>query len=135
MTLPARIHALWKRRRPKPLDEWFCVTFDDRVVRMRVEPPGREPWDAEFTWASVVRVCFLAEDLYASDGIYVFTTQRPESYVIPTEAHGGLELWNEIIRRKLFDASLAIDAATAEGRLFCWPPPDDKNAPPPSVQR
>jgi len=106
-----------------PLHEWFFVTFDDRVVRMRVEPPDREPWDAEFTWASVVRVCFVAEDLYASDEIYVFTTQRPESYSIPTEAHGGADLWSEILRRKLFDAELAIEAAPTEGRLLTIPPP------------
>ena len=135
MSLLARIRALWERRRPTPLDEWFFVTFDDHTVRLHVEPPGRQAWAAAFTWASIVRICFEAADWCASDSIYVFTSQRPQSYVIPTEAHGGNEFWNEIIRRKLFDASLAIDAATTEGRLFCWPPPDDKNASTPCVQK
>jgi hypothetical protein len=110
------------RGRPKPLNEWFFVTFDDKTVRMRAEPPGKEPWAQEFAWDTVVRVCFRAEDLFVSDGVYVFTTQRPESYVIPTEARGGGELWSEILRRKLFDAALAAEAASSTGGLFCWPP-------------
>ena len=57
----------------------------------------------------------------ASDGIYVFTSERPQSFVIPTEADGGLEVWNELVRRGLFDAELAIKAALAEEGLFCWP--------------
>jgi hypothetical protein len=56
-----------------------------------------------------------------SDGIYVFTTLRPESFVIPAEASGGAALWNEIVRRGLFDAELAIEAASASEGLFCWP--------------
>ena len=137
MSLFARWRAFLERRRPGQLSEWFFVTFDDQVVRLHVEPRGREPWDAQFTWASVVRVCFLAEDLYASDGIYVFTTQRPESYGIPTEARGGADLWEEILRRKLFDASLAIDAAMSEGRVYCWPPgpPPPPTPPTSSVQK
>lgn len=56
-----------------------------------------------------------------SDEIYVFTTQRPESYLIPTEAKGGGELWSEIMRRKLFDPELAIKAVTSIDTLYCWP--------------
>jgi hypothetical protein len=59
--------------------------------------------------------------MLVSDGIYVFTRERPESYVIPTEARGGGELWSEILRRKLFDATLAIEAASSTGGLYCWP--------------
>lgn len=119
-----RLRSLFARRRPKPLREWFTVTFDDAVVALRAAPPGKEPWSQEFSWESVVRVCFQAEDLYLSDGIYVFTKQRPESYVIPTEALGGDELWSEIVRRGLFDAELAVQAARSLGGLFCWPPDD-----------
>jgi len=57
-----------------------------------------------------------------SDEIYVFTTQRPESYLIPTEAKGGSELWSEIIRRGLFGPELAIKAASSVEGLFCCPP-------------
>ena len=107
---------------PARLCDWYVITFDDHAVYLHAEPPGREPWSQQFAWDSVVRVCFEAEDFLASDGIYVFTTQRPESYAIPTEARGGQELWFEILRRKLFDASLAIKAATSTGGLYCWPP-------------
>jgi hypothetical protein len=121
MSVLSRIRALLARGRPKPLDQWFVVTFDERAVYLRVEPPGRPAWSAQFAWDTVIRVCFKAEDLFTSDGIYVFTSQRPESYVIPTEARGGQELWFEILRRKLFDAELAIKAATSAGGLYCWP--------------
>jgi len=122
MNILSRIRAFLAHRRPKPLHEWFSVTFDDSRVYLRAEPPGREPWSQEFTWNTVIRVCFKAEDLFVSDGIYVFTAERPESYAIPTEARGGAELWGEILRRKLFDAELAIEAAGSEGGLYCWPP-------------
>jgi hypothetical protein len=98
------------------------VTFDDRSVRVRAEPPGREPWSQEFAWDTVIRVCFKAEDMWVSDGIYVFTSGRPESYVIPTEASGGPEFWSEILRRKLFDAGLSLEAVKSPGGLYCWPP-------------
>ena len=108
----------------RPLDEWFFVTFDGERVSIRAEPPGKEAWSSEFTWRSVERVCFKAEGLDVSDGIYVFTSARPESYAIPIEAKGGAEFWDEILRRKLFDAELAIEAASATSGVFCWPPED-----------
>lgn len=104
------------------LDVWFRVTWYDDGVTLDVTPPGRNAWTATFPWASVLRVCFEAEGLGTSDGIYVFTSLRPESFAIPVEASGGRELWNEIVRRQLFDAELAIEAASASEGLFCWPP-------------
>jgi hypothetical protein len=102
--------------------DWYTVEFDDEHIHLHVSPPGREPWEAEIAWADIVRVCFKAEDLFVSDGIYLFVRQRPESYAIPTEALGGAELWGAIVHRGLFDAGLAIRAATATNELFCWPP-------------
>jgi hypothetical protein len=58
----------------------------------------------------------------ASDGIYVFTRERPESYVIPVEASGGAHFFDELITRRLFGAELAIEAASTTEGLFCWPP-------------
>jgi hypothetical protein len=121
MSILSKLRAFLDRGRPKPLNEWFFVTFDDQAVHMRAEPHGKAAWSQSFRWDSVVRICFKAEDLFASDGIYVFTNERPESYVIPTEAHGGSELWSEILRRKLFDAALVIEAASLTGGLYCWP--------------
>jgi hypothetical protein len=117
----AKIRAFFQRRRPKPLSKRFFVSFDETTIHMRAEPPGRPAWSQDFAWDSVVRVCFKAEDVFMSDGIYVFTSQRPGSYVIPTEAQGGVEFWSEILRRKLFDATLAIEAASSSGGLYCWP--------------
>jgi hypothetical protein len=105
---------------PKELSEWFFVTFDEQTVHIRAEPPGGEPWSQEFAWDSVIRICLQTEAL-VSDGIYVFTTQRPESFVIPTEATGGDDFWAEILRRTLFDAQLAIQAMQSNGQFLCWP--------------
>jgi hypothetical protein len=117
-----RLRAIFNRRRLRPLSDWYFVTFDEQVVRVQAQPPGRPAWSQEFRWDSVVRVCFMAEeDMWVSDGIYVFTADRPESYAIPTEASGGTELWREILRRKLFDAELAIETAASDGVLSCWP--------------
>lgn len=52
-----------------------------------------------------------------SDGLYIFTTLRAESWVVPTEAVGGTQLIRELIRRGLFDASLAITASKAQHGL------------------
>lgn len=122
MSVFSKVRNFLARRRPKPLNEWFFVSFDEKAVHLRAQPPGKPAWSQDFAWDTVIRVCFKAEDMFMSDGIYVFTSTRPESYVIPTEAHGGGELWSEILRRKLFDAALAIEAARSTGGLYCWPP-------------
>jgi len=103
------------------LSQWYHVRFDEHGVYRSVAPPGKEAWNDQFAWSDVVRVCFEAGDFLESDSLYIFTRQRPESYAIPLEAEGGPELFNELIRRKLFDAELAIRAATAPEGLFCWP--------------
>lgn len=129
----ARMRRQWQLMRALPrgrvaVSLWFVVRFDDEYVRIRAEPPGREPWTAEFRWADVVRVCYQTEDFTTSDGIYVFTSQRPESYAIPAEADGGHSLWNEIVDRGLFDPTLAIVAMGSAEGLFCWPPPQPATA-------
>lgn len=104
------------------VSSWFEVTFDETGVLMRARPPDREAWEQGFTWASVTRVCFKAEPLGVSDGIYVFTDARPESYVVPIEARGATELWDAIIQRGLFDAGLAKKATgMTEGEVLCCP--------------
>ena len=104
------------------LSEWFTVSFDDTHAHRDVRPPGGKPWADAFAFADVERVCIKTGDFLESDELYVFVRSRPESYVIPTEAGGGLDLLNELIRRGLFDAQLAIDAAlSTESELHCWP--------------
>ena len=118
----AWLKKIFALRKPiGPLSDWFFVDFDEKGVTMRASPPGGEAWEQGFAWDRILRICFVAEPA-ASDGIYVFTHDREASYVIPTEATGGSELWGEILRRQLFDAELAIEAASAESGMFCWPP-------------
>ena len=57
-----------------------------------------------------------------SDGWYIFTKHRPESYAVPVEADGGGALLGEFMNRNLFSAELAIRAASALDEMFCWPP-------------
>ncbi len=103
-------------------DTWYRVRFDDDLVHRAAQPPGGTAWADAFAWADIERVCFEVEDFTGADGLYVFSRQRPESYAIPMFAAGAPDLLQELIRRGLFDAQLAIDAATAEAGLFCWPP-------------
>jgi hypothetical protein len=100
---------------------WFVVTTDDQSVHLSVAPPGRHPWQAVLPWSCITRVCFAAEDAFLSDGIYLFTSLRPQSWVVPVEAVGGASLLGELVRRQLFDAGLAIRAMTALSGYFCWP--------------
>lgn len=104
------------------ISDWYRVTFDDQGVYRAVQPPGHAAWNDFFAWVDVERVCLEVEDFTGSDGLYIFTRTRPESYAIPTEAAGGLDLLGELVRRGLFDGDLAIQAASAESGLFCWPP-------------
>lgn len=101
--------------------DWFVVTTDDSSIHLSVSAPGHQHWEDSIPWNSVIGVCFEAEP-EISDGLYIFTSLRPESWAVPTEAVGGPQLLDELIRRGLFDADLAIKAATAVTGLFCWPP-------------
>jgi hypothetical protein len=117
-----------RHQRPsRPLDQWFTVAFDDERVTLDVRPPGEAPSVASFRWSEITRICFKPEDFTISDGIYIFTTQRPESFVVPVEAKGGEVFWNKVIERGLFPGELAIQAATSrEGALLCWPSQRDR---------
>lgn len=118
------LRSIARRTKTPGVGDWFHISWDDEAVHLDVAPPRGEPWRASFEWSSVRRVCFKAEDMWASDGIYVFTSQRPESYAVPIEAGQGLAFWEEIRRRGLFDASLAAEAVSALEGLYCWPPND-----------
>lgn len=104
------------------LKDWYQVRFTDESITRDVKPPGREAWSDRINWTRIKRVCMFAADLYESDEIYIFTDERPESYMIPVEADGGQELVQELIGRQLFDAELAIRFASATNELFCYPP-------------
>jgi hypothetical protein len=124
--LPRLRLLLGRRAKPaagdaRKLENWYAVEWDEERIYRHVSAPGKEPWADSLAWKDVTRICFKAEVPELSDGIYLFTDRRLESYVIPTEAKGGSELWLEILRRRLFDAELAIEAASAVEGLFCWP--------------
>jgi len=103
------------------LEDWFQVTFDDTMISLDAQPSDVEGWSAQILWNDIIRVCFKPGDYISTDEIYIFTNQRPDSYLIPVEASGGFEVWMEIIRRGLFDADLAIKAASTIEEVLCWP--------------
>jgi hypothetical protein len=107
---------------------WYRVHFDDERVHRAAQPPDQPAWSDAFAWADVVRVCLEVEDFTGAGGLYLFTRQRPESYAIPMFADGALDLLQELVRRGLFDGQLALDAASAESGLFCWPETTDDHA-------
>ena len=117
-----RCTAICNTPQPGVYIEWFKVTFDDIAIHLDVSPPASDPWAARIEWARIVRICFRSGDFPESDDVYIFTGERPESRLIPIDASGGFELWQEVLRRKLFDAELAIRAAASPGNeLFCDP--------------
>lgn len=103
------------------VSDWYFVTYDNDKIYRNVHPPESKKWKDEMEWKDIIRVCFKAGDLFESDELYIFIDKRIESYLIPIEASGGFELWNEIIKRELFDADLAIKIAAADDGLYCWP--------------
>jgi hypothetical protein len=104
----------------KDVSAWFHVTSNDKGVNLDVAPPDKAAWKKSIPWTSVIRVCFKP-GYPASDGIYIFTRERPESYAIPMDGSGGPQLWDELIRRNLFGAEQAIKAASATEGVLCWP--------------
>lgn len=108
---------------PKPRDlmDWYVVTFDDAHIYRDVQPPGGESFADQIAWADIIRICFEATDPMLSDDLYLFTSQRDESYLIPLDGQGGAALWLAILERGLFDHALAIKAASSHAGLFCWP--------------
>ncbi|MHA1908950.1 MAG: hypothetical protein ACW98Y_16730 [Candidatus Thorarchaeota archaeon] len=105
-----------------PLEEWFHVTFDKESIFIHIHAPEQEEVKTSLIWSEIIRVCFKAGDFLDPDEVYIFVSSRPESYLIPTWADGGSNLWEELIKRELFDANLALRAAlSSDGKLFCWP--------------
>jgi len=120
LLLPARGASGDSEELPS-LADWFEVAFDNSEIRLSVSPPNRSSWNAQIKWERIIRICFKAGDLYTPDEIYIFTDERPESFLIPIEASGGSSLWDELMRRGLFDAELAIQAAMSTNKLYCCP--------------
>lgn len=118
-----RIKNWFDARKPQPLEKWFKVELSKEIVAMKVSPPGKNSWEQSFAWSSIIKVCFKDEGLNASDAYYIFTTNRPESFVIPVEASGGLEFGEELRRRGLFPDEISIKSAfSTDGGFYCWPP-------------
>lgn len=110
-----------------PLDQWYFVTFDEEMIYLKVNPPGNAPWEQSLRWSSIIRVCFKDEGQFCSDGIYIFTSERPESYVIPTEAHGGSDFFGKLVGKGFFPKEIMIKAmSSTDGGLYCWPSVEDR---------
>lgn len=103
--------------------KWLEVDYDAESITISRRKLFLLKAVTKISWSRIIRICFLGGDHIKFDEIYLFTDERPESYVIPMDSLGGLQLWGEIIERGLFDAELAIKAASAScDELLCWPP-------------
>ena len=111
------------------LADWYQVRCDQTGFTRTAQPPGAEAWSDQVRWADIVRVCLEVEDFVTTEALYVFTNERPESFAIPMQADGGPELLQALIERGLFEAQMAIEAASAEAGLFCWPAEAPKGTP------
>jgi hypothetical protein len=103
------------------LDSWYHVSFDEEYIYRNVETPGKERWNDKFRWDEIIRVCYQPGDFLETDVLYIFTSEREESYLIPIEADGAPELWRKLIEKNLFDAKLAIEIVSMSDGLYCWP--------------
>lgn len=102
--------------------ERLSVRFDGDAINLRVEPPEGAAREEQIRWEHIVRVCFKSGGLDGLDEVHLFTEGRTGSYLIPTSADGGGSLWAEILRRNLFDALMAQEAAASPRReMFCSP--------------
>lgn len=122
-------HATREKNNPATLTiaNWFEVTFDKDFIYQNASPPGQAAWKQQFRWADIIRICYETEEKGTSNGLYFFTSLRPESYAIPLQGKGGAALWNEVIRRGLFDQNLAREASSCvEDKTFFWPPLEKK---------
>ncbi|MHA1137450.1 MAG: hypothetical protein ACTSSE_13275 [Candidatus Thorarchaeota archaeon] len=102
--------------------KWFEVSYDTDTITISRRKLLLLKSVTKISWSRIIRICFLAGDHIKFDEVYIFTDERSESYVIPMDALGGLQIWGEIIERGLFDAELAIEAASSTSdKLYCWP--------------
>ena len=114
------------KRFNEPLSRWFSVEFDQEAIIISANPPGKDSWTQQVRWTEIERVIFQGEGAELSDGVYLFSVNRPESYVVPTECKGGDELVNELISRGIFDSEKFTEAVLSPFGYYCWP--DDENA-------
>ncbi|MFX1368290.1 MAG: hypothetical protein ACFFAY_06820 [Promethearchaeota archaeon] len=98
------------------------MRFDDEFIEIHVHPPGGDEHRAKIRWDEIIRICFKPADFLDSDEVLIFDQRQKNSYLIPIDADGGFALWDEILRRGLFDAELAIRLASlTNGDYHCWP--------------
>jgi hypothetical protein len=109
------------RRWNAELDQWYLVSFDSEFITQNVRPPGREPWVQAFRWNEIEKILFIGRGGFHSDELYFFTTQRPESFVVPTQASGGHELLQELIARKYFDSPEFTKILLSPYGAYWWP--------------
>ncbi|WP_166269254.1 hypothetical protein [Marinobacter caseinilyticus] len=109
------------KRRNAPLSEWYQVSFDELRINISAQPPGKDAWEQSITWATIIRVLWQGEGGLVSDGVYLFTSEREESYVVPTESKGGDRLVKELINRGYFSSDKFTKAVTDPYGFYCWP--------------
>ncbi len=114
------------KRRNANLSDWYQVSFDDSQISISAQPPGKDSWEQSITWVSIIRVLWKGEGGLTSDGVYLFTSERSESYVVPTDAEGGDSFVEELITRGYFSSNKFTEAVLNPYGIYCWP--DDEQS-------
>lgn len=85
------------------IDKWFFVSFNEIEVKIYVNPPNGNTWEEIFYWDSINKICYQFEDVYTSDGLYIYTTLRKNPFIIPLECNGGEIFIMELIKKNLIN--------------------------------
>lgn len=109
------------RRRNAPISDWYQVSFDESWINISARPPGKDAWQRSVKWSAIIRVLWQGEGGLVSDGIYLFTSERKESYVVPTDSKGGDRLVEELINRGYFASEKFTETVTDPYGFYCWP--------------
>ena len=109
------------KRRNANVSDWYQVSFNEFQISISAQPPGKDSWEQSVNWESIIRVLWQGEGGIISDGIYLFTSERSESYVIPMDARGGESFVKELINRKYFSSHKFSEAVLQPYGSYCWP--------------
>ncbi|MBU1281802.1 MAG: hypothetical protein KJ989_06195 [Gammaproteobacteria bacterium] len=109
------------KRRNANVSDWYQVSFNAFQISISAQPPGKDSWEQSVNWESIIRVLWQGEGGIISDGIYLFTSERSESYVIATDARGGESFVKELINRKYFSSQKFSEAVLQPYGSYCWP--------------
>ena len=123
MKLFAAIRAFLNNQQNRGWWASFCVVSSESgftVTELRRRKPSAIQSAA---WNDIDGVCFKDGGL-GCDRFFIFIRDCQEPIMVPVEASGGLEFWNQSKERLLFPQEISGQCvqSSATGAEFWWPP-------------